>query len=184
MVSMILVYFFFICFFFLTDLFFFFFQAEDGIRDTSVTGVQTCALPIYERLVEALELERAADIETAYFGPRTALGIERLWVDDLDAARTHLEHDERLARSHGDSVALEGLLFRLTEVEWRAGRWAEASRRAQEALDLDEQNDNVERFSLLYTHSLVDAYLGAVESAQREAEEGLVLALQGENRLF
>src|SRR5882762_11001034 len=26
--------------------FFFFFQAEDGIRDSSVTGVQTCALPI------------------------------------------------------------------------------------------------------------------------------------------
>src|SRR2546423_2479187 len=28
-------------------LFFFFFQAEDGIRDRIVTGVQTCALPIY-----------------------------------------------------------------------------------------------------------------------------------------
>src|SRR2546422_2126779 len=28
---------------------FFFFQAEDGIRDVAVTGVQTCALPIYER---------------------------------------------------------------------------------------------------------------------------------------
>src|SRR2546421_5348582 len=27
--------------------FFFFFQAEDGIRDLIVTGVQTCALPIY-----------------------------------------------------------------------------------------------------------------------------------------
>src|SRR5437660_8781221 len=27
-------------------LFFFFFQAEDGIRDGHVTGVQTCALPI------------------------------------------------------------------------------------------------------------------------------------------
>src|SRR5207249_7278180 len=27
--------------------FFFFFQAEDGIRDRNVTGVQTCALPIY-----------------------------------------------------------------------------------------------------------------------------------------
>src|SRR5260370_14558103 len=26
---------------------FFFFQAEDGIRDSSVTGVQTCALPIW-----------------------------------------------------------------------------------------------------------------------------------------
>src|SRR5437879_11209170 len=28
----------------------FFFQAEDGIRDTSVTGVQTCALPISDEL--------------------------------------------------------------------------------------------------------------------------------------
>src|SRR5262249_57230210 len=28
------------------DCLFFFFQAEDGIRDWSVTGVQTCALPI------------------------------------------------------------------------------------------------------------------------------------------
>src|SRR2546429_3042616 len=28
---------------------FFFFQAEDGIRDVAVTGVQTCALPICER---------------------------------------------------------------------------------------------------------------------------------------
>src|SRR2546430_7430839 len=27
-------------------IFFFFFQAEDGIRDLTVTGVQTCALPI------------------------------------------------------------------------------------------------------------------------------------------
>src|SRR5476651_444249 len=39
------------CFFFfisfLTDLVFFFFQAEDGIRDIGVTGVQTCALPIF-----------------------------------------------------------------------------------------------------------------------------------------
>src|SRR6266498_1877622 len=31
--------------------FFFFFQAEDGIRDADVTGVQTCALPICHHLV-------------------------------------------------------------------------------------------------------------------------------------
>src|SRR3712207_7174093 len=30
----------------LFGVFFFFFQAEDGIRDIGVTGVQTCALPI------------------------------------------------------------------------------------------------------------------------------------------
>src|SRR2546427_4071575 len=29
------------------QVFLFFFQAEDGIRDLTVTGVQTCALPIY-----------------------------------------------------------------------------------------------------------------------------------------
>src|SRR6266542_4434543 len=35
--------------------FFFFFQAEDGIRDATVTGVQTCALPICASEGEATE---------------------------------------------------------------------------------------------------------------------------------
>src|SRR5256886_12851566 len=42
--------------------YFFFFQAEDGIRDLTVTGVQTCALPIWRgrRLLEDVRLgERA-----------------------------------------------------------------------------------------------------------------------------
>src|SRR6266478_6738803 len=34
--------------------FFFFFQAEDGIRDLTVTGVQTCALPISAMLRPAI----------------------------------------------------------------------------------------------------------------------------------
>src|SRR2546421_12929598 len=33
-------------------MFFFFFQAEDGIRDLIVTGVQTCALPISQAVAE------------------------------------------------------------------------------------------------------------------------------------
>src|SRR2546422_6592409 len=36
---------------------FFFFQAEDGIRDVAVTGVQTCALPIYPTEMEAAIVE-------------------------------------------------------------------------------------------------------------------------------
>src|SRR5256885_6545349 len=36
------------------DVFFFFFQAEDGIRDYKVTGVQTCALPISMILTRSL----------------------------------------------------------------------------------------------------------------------------------
>src|SRR5256886_13196326 len=40
---------------------FFFFQAEDGIRDLTVTGVQTCALPICllgRRMVDAIDWTR------------------------------------------------------------------------------------------------------------------------------
>src|SRR2546422_10185584 len=39
--------------------FFFFFQAEDGIRDVAVTGVQTCALPILQ-ISRLLRLPRPA----------------------------------------------------------------------------------------------------------------------------
>src|SRR5258707_4487778 len=43
----------------LLQVFFFFFQAEDGIRDIGVTGVQTCALPISSiqsaKLIELFE---------------------------------------------------------------------------------------------------------------------------------
>src|SRR2546422_2897058 len=39
-------------------LFFFFFQAEDGIRDVAVTGVQTCALPIFVAQEYAIEYTR------------------------------------------------------------------------------------------------------------------------------
>src|SRR2546427_11659002 len=35
--------------------FFFFFQAEDGIRDLTVTGVQTCALPIHDIMLKGDE---------------------------------------------------------------------------------------------------------------------------------
>src|SRR6266851_7432969 len=60
----------------LYDLFFFFFQAEDGIRDRDVTGVQTCALPIslnredMKDLLNGLMLEQYATVppSTPYYG--------------------------------------------------------------------------------------------------------------------
>src|SRR6266567_7769629 len=52
--------------------FFFFFQAEDGIRDLTVTGVQTCALPILTagdadtatRMLRELDAEMGRSVET------------------------------------------------------------------------------------------------------------------------
>src|SRR6266542_151664 len=42
-------------------MFFFFFQAEDGIRDATVTGVQTCALPISARVAVPLVFKCSFD---------------------------------------------------------------------------------------------------------------------------
>src|SRR4051794_41945830 len=51
---------------------FFFFQAEDGIRDGRVTGVQTCALPIYTTAGKLAELERRYD-EAVHAGSARAV---------------------------------------------------------------------------------------------------------------
>src|SRR5690348_17714037 len=49
-----------------TYLFFFFFQAEDGIRDGRVTGVQTCALPIYPSVIEAMLTGKPYPVRALY----------------------------------------------------------------------------------------------------------------------
>src|SRR3990170_2275813 len=64
---------------------FFFFQAEDGIRDDLVTGVQTCALPISQRTAwRNRELLSARDraLVTAIIGPNGP---------DPDARVAHLQ---------------------------------------------------------------------------------------------
>src|SRR3989454_2891591 len=58
---------------------FFFFQAEDGIRDYKVTGVQTCALPISLELHWVLEALRV--VGHAVLADRGALGAVRAEVD-------------------------------------------------------------------------------------------------------
>src|SRR5207302_6696846 len=55
-----LLFFFFLCMHCYFFFFFFFFQAEDGIRDFHVTGVQTCALPISCRTPPSRVPRRAA----------------------------------------------------------------------------------------------------------------------------
>src|SRR5437879_10675427 len=66
---------------------FFFFQAEDGIRYTSVTGVQTCALPILTRdgVARAWRstLEQAREWEfTSLTVPPIGTGAGNLSVED------------------------------------------------------------------------------------------------------
>src|SRR5690625_7557657 len=56
---------------------FFFFQAEDGIRDGHVTGVQTCALPISRRVPGSVWLNLGDSYITNAPGPRTNPGTLR-----------------------------------------------------------------------------------------------------------
>src|SRR5207249_6620535 len=76
-----------------------FFQAEDGIRDRNVTGVQTCALPICEILdglgptpvaEELLTQVRASaqgapdDMVACVLSPRAATREEHVHVEELE----------------------------------------------------------------------------------------------------
>src|SRR5207245_8318715 len=63
----------------MSDISFFFFQAEDGIRDATVTGVQTCALPI-------LQPDGARDPRTLPAPPATHLHVS------VVARRAHRGH--------------------------------------------------------------------------------------------
>src|SRR5205085_7110303 len=68
----------------------FFFQAEDGIRDLTVTGVQTCALPIYvlTRVANALALVRLGLAQLADVGGDLA---DQLLVDRSEERRVGKE---------------------------------------------------------------------------------------------
>src|SRR2546430_4857527 len=80
--------------------FFFFFQAEDGIRDLTVTGVQTCALPISrpgdqlaraalggQLIVLGILLLREPELEV-HVGDRLELGERRQLIETLQTERS------------------------------------------------------------------------------------------------
>src|SRR5438876_8522617 len=92
---------------------FFFFQAEDGIRDGRVTGVQTCALPILpataaERMAA---LERLGFVEVA-LRDRTAEAPERSAqvVAARDRLLARLRRDPRCAQLVREREALAAAL--------------------------------------------------------------------------
>src|SRR5256885_5220443 len=61
----------------------FFFQAEDGIRDYKVTGVQTCALPIFSSVTIAGGIEaRLIEAEAAL-----KAGDNATWIAKLNTLR-------------------------------------------------------------------------------------------------
>src|SRR6266498_1731193 len=77
--------------------FFFFFQAEDGIRDADVTGVQTCALPISSgwSIEGEVKVEENLGAEVLVFFPVDAAPVE---TDEIVSIREGEEEEGLLAQ--------------------------------------------------------------------------------------
>src|SRR5256885_10812174 len=69
--------------------FFFFFQAEDGIRDYKVTGVQTCALPILASVAPGLPLSLGIRPEYLALASADAPGAVACTVERVQDVGTH-----------------------------------------------------------------------------------------------
>src|SRR5256885_6591392 len=61
-------------------IFFFFFQAEDGIRDYKVTGVQTCALPILSMTRHPGALRKISRASSAEIGSSNSMFTASEWL--------------------------------------------------------------------------------------------------------
>src|SRR2546430_12238293 len=79
---------------------FFFFQAEDGIRDLTVTGVQTCALPILVGLAP-FALGQTPDVIRIQLPAMTAVAAGDWLTVGISGVTTHTDRKStRLNSSH------------------------------------------------------------------------------------
>src|SRR5207249_6710838 len=101
---------------------FFFFQAEDGIRDRNVTGVQTCALPISGLIDREHRLPDLAEVEPRV-APDHDLGVRLGAHGGAQAFGEALGCDRLIAdpqpRSEERRVGKEGR-SRLSWDQWRS----------------------------------------------------------------
>src|SRR5437762_4511612 len=89
---------------------FFFFQAEDGIRDTSVTGVQTCALPILRRV--AVDAEGPAEDRNVHeVRDARAVVLDGIGDDPADDDCLTVLHHHRGLRSEEHTSELQSPMY-------------------------------------------------------------------------
>jgi DNA-binding CsgD family transcriptional regulator len=134
------------------------------------------ALPVRE-LERARALELEVDRFPVFLRPSFVLGILLTYLDRLDEARPLLQDELARIEEHGHDSARAGVLFRLVELECRAGRWGEARAAAVEAAGLaGRASTEQEESACLAGLALVNAHLGLVDEARDAAERALALA--------
>jgi DNA-binding CsgD family transcriptional regulator len=138
-------------------------------------------------LERALKLERTLpdDALLAHQRPSFQLGIILGYTDFPDDARPLLRAELERLESAGNESWQIGVLFRLAEVELRAGNWAEASRLAERCLAIATHGGIAhEETVALVLQGAVQAHLGHVEDAEAAARAGLALATEGGDRSY
>src|SRR2546426_8317518 len=104
--------------------FFFFFQAEDGIRDYKVTGVQACALPICRRIlvrfVSREEFERSDLTRLARnLLPAEIREVRVVEIEGFDAQAdggTHVQNTTEIGRLAITKTENKGKINRRLEI--------------------------------------------------------------------
>src|SRR5207248_6401585 len=91
--------------------FFFFFQAEDGIRDRTVTGVKTCALPISPNALASAYAPPPAPARTAATSitvpkRRPSRGVSRSGISHVPSMGSRCGSPQPTSRTHEDAVRL------------------------------------------------------------------------------
>src|SRR5688572_9863834 len=123
--------------------FLFFFQAEDGIRDLTVTGVQTCALPISHEMLARIAAARGdfvtARREAALSRSDFVLAQVLLAQNDPAGALTALQRIYTSSRAKKTPLP-RGYFAVAGEVFYRLGRREEARLAFMQALQLHPED--------------------------------------------
>src|SRR5690606_40116675 len=92
----------FVCFVYF--LYFFFFQAEDGIRDFHVTGVQTCALPIFYRKLQREEFDAVLQMLAEGYSTRRGRSGVLLHLDRINGRARARRGARLMALTNGGAI--------------------------------------------------------------------------------
>src|SRR2546429_2625462 len=108
--------------------YFFFFQAEDGIRDVAVTGVQTCALPILgiDRDYDSLRQDLWIATDQAFKEAVDGYSRKQAYLNSLAQHNDRIDDFAKVQPVH--------LIEPLVTPDWSGRGWDQEARDASAAL--------------------------------------------------
>jgi len=124
----------------------------------------------------ALQRDHGSAAPYPYLEPATQLGIHLLWRDQLDEARELLAGQHARASGAGKEVSASSVAKFLAELEIRAGNLDRARQHADEALEVEDQDQASQSLGMgLYVRAHVAALQGEAELAIDLAQRGLTV---------